>query len=168
MLCHSSGTFTGSVLKTCRCSEAQEHPRLSCVSWPRGGPGSFGLAEPGVTHWYRGRADCLVPRWLHPFLFSTSELPLLYFYFITVFCYVILRNSSCYKNSTLATCSPLWQKTLPSRSSHVSFHLYEQFPQVKVQEFCTHHCISEVGGIGMKNLNDKIFCIFKLGITVFQ
>lgn len=38
------------VFKTCGCGEAEEHLRLSCMSWPRGGPGSLGLHERGVTH----------------------------------------------------------------------------------------------------------------------
>lgn len=31
---------------------------------------------------HRRRADSLVPQWLHPFLFSTSELPYLFYVYI--------------------------------------------------------------------------------------
>lgn len=75
------------ILQTCRCSEARVHLRLSCMSWPRGGPGSLGLGEPGATHWCKGRAGCLEPQWLHPFLFSTSEF--LCLFCITFFSYSI-------------------------------------------------------------------------------
>lgn len=95
MLCHSSGdrgAFIGSVYF--RNVQVQWGTRASviivCVVTTRG-PWQLrsGWAW-SYTLWYKGRADCLVPQWLHAFLLSTSELPYLFYIYTHIFNYRVL------------------------------------------------------------------------------